>query len=82
MSQADGTTFQALGKAPGSNFPHALRWYNHIKSFGSEIIKLPGGNSTAPTSAGKSVAAADDDEDDVDLFGSDDEEVMFKQDCF
>lgn len=72
-SQADVTTFQALGKAPSSSFPHALRWYNHIKSFGSESSKFPGTKSAAPASK---PAPADDDDDDVDLFGSDDEEVL------
>jgi hypothetical protein len=71
-SQADVTTFQALGKAPASSFPHALRWYNHIKSFGSETSKFPGAKSAAAAPASK---PADDDDDDVDLFGSDDEEV-------
>ncbi|XP_046631844.1 elongation factor 1-beta-like [Daphnia pulicaria] len=70
-SQADVTTFQALGKAPASSFPHALRWYNHIKSFGSETSKFPGAKSAAAAPASK---PADDDDDDVDLFGSDDEE--------
>ena len=72
-SQADVTTFQALGKAPASSFPHALRWYNHIKSFGSETSKFPGAKSAAAAPASK---PADDDDDDVDLFGSDDEEVL------
>nr|CAH0108213.1 unnamed protein product [Daphnia galeata] len=70
-SQADVTTFQALGKAPATSFPHALRWYNHIKSFGSETSKFPGAKSAAAAPASK---PADDDDDDVDLFGSDDEE--------
>ncbi len=68
------TTFQSLGKAPASSFAHALRWYNHIKSFGSETSKFPGTKSAAP--AASKPAAADDDDDDVDLFGSDDEEVI------
>merc|ERR1712200_157902 len=33
-SQADVATLNALSKAPASSFPHALRWFNHIKSFG------------------------------------------------
>lgn len=64
------TTFQALAKAPDSSHPHALRWYNHIKSFGSaETSKFPGAKA-AP--AASKPAAADDD-DDVDLFGSDED---------
>merc|ERR1712107_374172 len=34
-SQADTAVFEALKGAPGSDCPHALRWYNHIKSFGA-----------------------------------------------
>lgn len=72
-SQADLTTLQALGKAPNSSFPHALRWYNHIKSFSAaETSKFPGAAAAAPAAASKPAAA--DDDDDVDLFGSDDEE--------
>merc|ERR1712112_183600 len=70
-SQADTQVYEALGAAPTE--PHALRWYNHIKSFG------PGMKQFAKASAGFSLgsaagAAADDDDDDVDLFGSDEEE--------
>lgn len=58
-----------------SNQPHALRWYNHIKSFSAEELKSFG---ASPLKAGKPTtapaAAAADDDDDVDLFGSDDEE--------
>ena len=79
-SQADVTPFQALGKAPAGKFPHALRWYNHIKSFGSETSKFPGAKSAAPAPAAK--PAADDDDDDVDLFGSDDEEVTIQNSFF
>ncbi|XP_057379197.1 elongation factor 1-beta-like [Daphnia carinata] len=71
-SQADVTTFQALGKAPAGSFAHALRWYNHIKSFGSETSKFPGASAAAPAAASKPAPA--DDDDDIDLFGSDDEE--------
>merc|ERR1712137_216340 len=64
-SQADVATLNALSKAPASSFPHALRWFNHIKSFGAESSSFPG--AKAP--------AADDDDDDVDLFASDDEDA-------
>jgi len=66
-SQADVTTINAMNKAPASSMAHALRWYNHIKSFGAESSSFPGAKAPA-------AAAADDDDDDVDLFGSDDEE--------
>jgi len=68
-SQADTAAFNALKGAPGSDLPHALRWYNHIKSFGDLRNQFPG---SAPAAAPKAAAPADDD-DDVDLFGSDDE---------
>ncbi len=70
-SQADVTTFQALGKAPASSNPHALRWYNHIKSFGADSSKFPGAKGAAPPAASKPA----EDDDDVDLFGDDDEVV-------
>lgn len=79
-SQADVTTFKALGKAPASSHPHALRWYNHINSFGSETSKFPSASSAAPVADSKPVPA-DDDDDDVDLFGSDDEEVVLLHNC-
>merc|ERR1711892_821794 len=58
-SQADTSVFEALGKAPASEFAHALRWYNHIKSFGAGM---------------KQFAKATKEYVDVDLFGSDEEE--------
>jgi elongation factor 1-beta len=64
-SQADTAAFNGIKSAPGNDLPHALRWYNHIKSFGDLRKQFPG---SAPAAA----AAADDD--DVDLFGSDEED--------
>lgn len=77
-SQSDVVLFSAIKSAPASNLANALRWYNHIKSFGDAKSKLPGvkkpladygvtGGSVAPSSK------PTDDDDDVDLFGSDDE---------
>ena len=67
--------FQALSGAP-SSAPHALRWYNHIKSFGEGMKQFAKSkkNASEYTSGAAAAAAADDDDDDVDLFGSDDEE--------
>jgi len=74
-SQADVTTFQSLGKAPSSSTPHALRWYNHIKSFSAaETSKFPGVAAPAAAASKPAAAANDDDDDDVDLFGSDEED--------
>ncbi|GFR15145.1 elongation factor 1-beta, partial [Trichonephila clavata] len=83
-SQADTTVFQALKSSPSAEFPHALRWYNHIKSFGKGITSFPGVKKdiSAFTLASKSdsakptkgaAAGGGDDDDDLDLFGSDDE---------
>lgn len=77
-SKADLSVFEALGKAPASNFVNAARWYRHIASFstqeraawtGSAVPQVSGGSTTV---AAKPAAAADDD--DVDLFGSDEED--------
>merc|ERR1712098_235966 len=70
-SQADTSVFEALSGAPGADAPHALRWYNHIKSFGAGIKQFAKSERTDYASG---AAAAADDDDDVDLFGSDDEE--------
>ncbi|XP_035213498.1 elongation factor 1-beta-like [Stegodyphus dumicola] len=80
-SQADTTVFKALSKTPDFKYPHALRWYNHIKSFGNGVTSFPGvkkdisafvASSSAPKSSAK-VEAGDDD--DIDLFGSDEEDA-------
>ncbi|GAV55817.1 hypothetical protein ZYGR_0AY02100 [Zygosaccharomyces rouxii] len=58
-SQADVTSYKAFQKA----FPDFTRWFNHIASKADEFDSFP---------ASKAAPAADDD--DVDLFGSDEEE--------
>lgn len=69
-SAVDASTFEAIKSAPAASLPYALRWYNHIKSFGDLRKKFP-----AATGAGNgNAAAAAADDDDVDLFGSDEEE--------
>merc|ERR1711972_898981 len=75
-SQADTAVFEALKGAPGSDCPHALRWYNHIKSFGAGMKQFAkSAKATSEYTAGKAApTAAADDDDDVDLFGSDEEE--------
>merc|ERR1712168_800396 len=76
-SQADTAVFEALKGAPGSDCPHALRWYNHIKSFGAGMKQFAkSSKATSEYTSGKAApaAAAADDDDDVDLFGSDEEE--------
>merc|ERR1711951_127424 len=75
-SQADTAVFEALAGAPKSDTPHALRWYNHIKSFAAGMKQFPKAekDASAYVSGAAASAAADDDDDDVDLFGSDEEE--------
>lgn len=69
-----------------AKYPNAYRWFKHIASYEPEFSSLPGDPSKAYTTYGpeKSEAAINpkdppaaidaEDEDDVDLFGSDDEE--------
>lgn len=75
-SKADLSVFEALGKAPTGNVPHAQRWYRHIASYSAQERSAWGGQALPQVAGGKptTAAAADDDDDDVDLFGSEDEE--------
>nr|AAH71464.1 Eukaryotic translation elongation factor 1 beta 2 [Danio rerio] len=81
-SQADIAVFDALSGVPSADLCHALRWYNHIKSFQKEKGSLPGvkkplgqyGPAGMEDTTAAAPAAADEDDDDIDLFGSDEEE--------
>ncbi|EEB11659.1 elongation factor 1-beta', putative [Pediculus humanus corporis] len=74
-SQDDVKAFDSMGKAPGSDTPNALRWYNHIKSFNNdERKKFPAGTGFKTTSVNNVSNGKGDDDDDVDLFASDEEE--------
>lgn len=79
-TQVDVETFNAIAKTPGNNLHHALRWYNHIKSFSADEKKkfvagaCPLKTGTTTTKPAAPPAAKDDDDDDVDLFASDEEE--------
>ncbi|KAF4920371.1 Elongation factor 1-beta [Colletotrichum viniferum] len=84
-SQADVAVYKALSSAPDAEkYPNAARWYKHISSYESEFATLPGDASKAYSVYGPEASelpvnpakapAAEEDEDDVDLFGSDDEE--------
>jgi len=78
-SAADSVVYGAISSAPKSQFVHALRWYNHIKSYGKDTAGFPGVPKAlteyGPVSAGgKAAKKDDDDDDDFDLFGSDDED--------
>jgi len=71
-SQADVDAFTKLTAAPGTDFPHALRWYNHIKSYPAcEQKSFPSSSTGSSEARGNEQAAKDDD---FDLFGSDSEE--------
>lgn len=70
--------FSELKSAPNATkYPFALRWYNTTKFALDNNHSLPGEAKAAsaygPVAAAESKPAAD--EDDIDLFGSDDEEV-------
>ncbi|KAB1279262.1 Elongation factor 1-beta [Camelus dromedarius] len=41
-SQADVAVFEAVSGPPPADLCHALRWYNHIKSYEKEKASLPG----------------------------------------
>ena len=83
-SQADVATFKAVPAQPKvEKFPHAYRWYNHIKSYESESSTLPGdpskgyttyGPETAEVTINPKDAPEDEEEEEEDLFGSDEEE--------
>merc|ERR1712102_13442 len=76
-SQADTAVYKALSGAPKSDTPHALRWYNHIKSFAAgmdQFAKASKDGSAYTSGAAAAASKAADDDDDVDLFGSDEEE--------
>jgi elongation factor 1-beta len=82
-SQADVVSYKAFkSEPPVEKYPHVYRWYAHIKSYESEFSTLPGDPSKAYTTYGpENVAVAvnpknapAEEEDDIDLFGSDEEE--------
>lgn len=75
-STADVETFSAV-QAPQAKTPNVLRWYNHIKSFtDKERAQFPKKKADFSAAPSASAAKPADDDDDVDLFGSDDEEVL------
>lgn len=83
-SQADVASFKAVPSVPKvEKFPHAYRWYNHIKSYEPEFSTLPGDPSKAFTTYGPETtevtinpkdAPEAEEEEEEDLFGSDEEE--------
>lgn len=72
-SQADVSVFESLAKPPSAATPHLFRWYNHINSFGDERKTLPGEKRVPAALVGAAAANDADDDEDVDLFGSDED---------
>ncbi|KAG8952094.1 Translation elongation factor 1 beta [Tulasnella sp. 424] len=75
-SQADVGVYTSLGSAPdASQYPHAARWYKHIASYAQEHGTLPGDKEASSKLFGTAApGGAADEEEEIDLFGSDDEE--------
>ncbi|MBN3312544.1 EF1B factor, partial [Atractosteus spatula] len=79
-SQADVAVFEALSSPPSADLFHALRWYNHIRSYEKEKASLPGVKKPlgkygpAGVEDVTSTESKEEDDDDIDLFGSDEEE--------
>merc|ERR1711890_93975 len=67
-SQADTAVFEALKGAPGSDTPHAQRWYNHIKSFaaGMKQFAKASKDASAYVAAGGAAPAPAEEEDEDD----------------
>ncbi|KAF9054104.1 hypothetical protein BJ165DRAFT_1399395 [Panaeolus papilionaceus] len=76
-SQADVVVFKAISAAPDAAAnPNVARWYKHIKSYAAEFDSLSGSSTAGEAFLGAAGAAAPaaEDEDEVDLFGSDEED--------
>lgn len=73
-SQADVAVYKAVTQAPDpEKYPHAARWYKHISSYADAFETIPGDASLPASAYGPETAPAAEEEE-VDLFGSDDEE--------
>ncbi|KAH9922213.1 uncharacterized protein B0H18DRAFT_1018554 [Fomitopsis serialis] len=77
-SQADVHVYKAVTSAPdASAYPAVARWYNHIKSYTAEFASFSGSSKAGEAFFGSAAPVkeeATEDDDEVDLFGSDDEE--------
>ncbi|KAK0216225.1 hypothetical protein IW262DRAFT_1449719 [Armillaria fumosa] len=73
-SQADVHVYKAISSSPGDSYPNVTRWYTHIKSYAAEHGSLPGSSNAGEAFFTSAAAPADEDDDEVDLFGDDDEE--------
>jgi len=73
-SKADLSVFEAVKNAPATKFVNALRWYKHISSYtDAERASFGGDKKDAAYYLPAAAAKQADDEDELDLFGSDDE---------
>ncbi|XP_037552837.1 phenylalanine--tRNA ligase beta subunit-like, partial [Nematolebias whitei] len=72
-SQADAAVFDAIPSPPSQSFCHLRRWYNHIKSFQLERARLPSAKSQFVLPPTPPASPNDTNDNDIDLFGSDDE---------
>jgi elongation factor 1-beta len=86
-SQADVKVYQQIKQIPApETYPYAWRWYNHLLPVEGEFDALPGDPTKDFTAYGPEASeltvnpaaapekAAEEDDDEVDLFGSDEEE--------
>ena len=80
VSQADVAVYKAVGTKPDAvKYPNVGRWFKHIASYEKEFDSLPGdkaakASSFGPVSTKAAPEAADEEDEDVDLFASDEEE--------
>ena len=77
-SQADVLVYKAISSPPDAKeAPHVDRWYRHIGSYASEHASLPGSSSAGEAFLGSAetpAAKAENDDEDIDLFGSDEDD--------
>ncbi|GAB5031927.1 ef-1 guanine nucleotide exchange domain-containing [Nannochloropsis oceanica] len=79
FSSADSSTFAALPSVPSAaSNPNAFRWYLHIAAISGLKTVLGGGGGAATPSVKAQPAGKAADDEDMDLFGDDDEEEAAK----
>jgi len=72
-SQSDTLLFEAIAKSPDSKFVHLKRWFNQINSYGNERKQFSGVKKSLADYGVNADSKAADNDDDFELFGSDDE---------
>ncbi|VDL83345.1 unnamed protein product [Nippostrongylus brasiliensis] len=73
-SGEDNTLFEALSSAPcAKTYPNVARWYRNIASYSKSE------RSSWPSAGGSAGGDSEEKEEELDLFGSDDEEDLEKQ---